>query len=70
MINENEDYVIKSKLTITVKRLSKYNGRSRVVAKQKNRPRGKETGKHLRRKIKRHTNKHTSRLTVNTRTQR
>ena len=35
MIDDNEDYVTKSKLTITVKKLSKYNDRSRVAAKQK-----------------------------------
>ena len=36
MIDENEDYVTKSKLTITVKTLSKYNDRNRVAAKQTN----------------------------------
>ena len=36
MIDENEDCVTKSKLTITVKTVSKYNERSRVAAKQAN----------------------------------
>ena len=36
MIDENKDFVIKSKLVITVKTLSKYNGRSRIGAKQTN----------------------------------
>ena len=36
MIEESKDYVTKSKLTITVKALSKYNNRSRVVVKQTN----------------------------------
>ena len=35
MIDENNDCVTKSKLTITVKTLCKYNDRSRVAAKQK-----------------------------------
>ena len=50
MIEESKDYVTKSKLTITVKALSKYNNRSRVVVKQTN----KENGKHLGRKAKSH----------------
>ena len=33
-IDENEDYVTRSKLTIIVKTLSKYNDWSRVAAKQ------------------------------------
>ena len=37
MIDKNNDYVTKSKLTRTVKILSTYIGRSRVAAKQKNR---------------------------------
>ena len=57
MINENEDYVMKSELTITVKKLSKYNDRSSVAAKQKNRLSETETCKHLGRKIRRHTYK-------------
>ena len=57
MINENEDYVIKSKFTITVKRLIKYNDRSSVAAKQTNRLRETETRKHLGRKKRRHTYK-------------
>ena len=36
MIDKNNDFVIKSKLTLTVKTLSKYNDRNRVAAKQTN----------------------------------
>ena len=36
MIDENEDYVAKSKLTITVKTFTKYNDKNRVAAKQTN----------------------------------
>ena len=36
MIDKNNNFVIKSKLTITVKTLSEYNDRSRVAAKQTN----------------------------------
>ena len=36
MIDENEDYVTKPKLTITVKTFSKYTDRKRVAAKQTN----------------------------------
>ena len=36
MIDENNDCIAKSKLTITVKTLSKYKEWSRVVAKQTN----------------------------------
>ena len=36
MIEENKDYVTKSKLTMTVKTFGKYNDRSRIVAKQTN----------------------------------
>ena len=42
MIDGNEDCVTKSKLSITVKKLSKYNDSSRVAAKQKN----KQTQRH------------------------
>ena len=35
MIDKNNDCVTKSKLTRTVKILNKYNGRSKVAAKQK-----------------------------------
>ena len=35
-IDENEDYVTRSKLTIIVKTLSKYNDWSRVAVKQRN----------------------------------
>ena len=37
MIDENEDCITKSRLTMTVKTFSKYNDRSRVAAKQTNR---------------------------------
>ena len=43
MIDENEDCVIKSKLTITVKTVSKYNERSRVAAKQANKQSQRQT---------------------------
>ena len=36
MTDENEDYVTKSKLKITVKAFRKYNDRNRVAAKQTN----------------------------------
>ena len=36
MIDENEDYVTKSKLKIKVKAFSKHNDRNRVAAKQTN----------------------------------
>ena len=36
MIDKNNDFVIKSKLTLTVKTLSKYNDRNRVAAEQTN----------------------------------
>ena len=52
MIDKNNDCVTKSKLTRTVKILSKYNGRSRVAAKQK-KTGSEKTQKHLGRK---HTN--------------
>ena len=75
MIDENKGYVAKSKLTITVKTLGKYNDRSRVAAKQTNRLRNTEVDKHLARKHtkgrKRHTsNRPTSTLTVDTRSER
>ena len=50
VIDNNEDYVTKSKLTIAVKALAKYNDKSRVAVKQTNkqtnRLRDTETGKH------------------------
>ena len=49
--------VIKSKVAIKVKRLSKYNHRSRVAVKQTNRHRETETGKYLGKEIKRHAYK-------------
>ena len=72
MIDENKDYVTKSKRTITEKILSKYNDRSRYQPnKQTNRFRDTETVKNLGRKIKRHTlNRHTSKLIVDIRTKR
>ena len=60
MIDENEDCVAKSKLTITVKIFTKCNERSKVPAKQTNRLRGTEAGEYFGRTI---TNRHTSRLT-------
>ena len=60
MIDGNEDCVTKLKLT----KLSKYNDRSRVTAKQTNRFRNTEAGKQLGRKTKLHTNRHTSGLAV------
>ena len=71
MINENDDYVTTSKLTITVKTLSKYNDRSTVAAKQTNKQtnrfRDTETGKNVPEKQKDLlTNRHISRLRVET----
>ena len=43
MIDKNNNFVIKSKLTITVKTLSEYNDRSRVAAKQTNKQTNKQT---------------------------
>ena len=58
MIDESKGYVTKSKLTSTVKTLSKYIDRSRIAAKQTNkqinRLRDTETSKNLDRKTKRH----------------
>ena len=45
MIDENNGCVTKSKLTITVKTLSKYNDRSMVAAKQRSKQRNKQTNK-------------------------
>ena len=52
MIDENNGCITKSKLTITVKTLSKYNDRNRVAAKQTNKQTYSETetDKHLGRK--------------------
>ena len=47
MIDEINDCVTKSKLTTTVKTISKYNDRSRVAAKQTNRLRDTESDKRL-----------------------
>ena len=47
MIDENNGCITKSKLTLTVKTLSKYNDRSRVAAKQTNILKDTETDKHL-----------------------
>ena len=44
IVDGNEDYVTKSKLTVTVKALSKNNDRSRIAAKQTKRLRDTETG--------------------------
>ena len=53
MIDENEDYVTKPKLTITVKTFSKYTDRKRVAAKQTN----KRTQRNRKQQIYRHKNK-------------
>ena len=45
MIDKNNDFVIKSKLTLTVKTLSKYNDRNRVAAKQTNKQTDSDTQK-------------------------
>ena len=61
MIDKNNNFVIKSKLTITVKTLSEYNDRSRVAAKQTNKQTNKQTDsdteidKHSGRKTKSYT---------------
>ena len=47
MTDENNGFITKSKLTIIVKTLSKYNDRSRVAAKQTNILRDTETEKYL-----------------------
>ena len=76
MINENRDCATESKLTITLRTLSKYD-MSRLATRQTK----KQTQRHrnwqiFRRKnmLKKQkgilTNRHTSRLTVDTRTQR
>ena len=59
MIDENSGCITKSKLTITVKTLSKYNDRSKVAAKQTNRVRDTETDKYLGRKHTKGRKKHT-----------
>ena len=59
MIYENNGCVTKSKLTITVKTLTKYNDRSMVAAKQTNRLRDTETDKYLGRKHTKVTKRHT-----------
>ena len=70
MIDENEDYLTKSKLTITVKTFSKYNDRNRLVVKQTN----KQTQRYRKQEKcvqkKKHTNRHRSRLAVDKGTQR
>ena len=45
MIDNNEDYVTKSKLTIAVKALAKYNDKSRAAVKQTNKQTDSETQK-------------------------
>ena len=71
MIDENEDYVTKPKLEITVKAFTKYNDRSRIAAKQINRLRDTENSKHIGRKAKNIlANRHRSRLAVDESTQR
>ena len=81
MIDNNEDYVTKSKLTIAVKALAKYNDKSRVAVKQTNKQTNKQTQRHRNWQTLRHrsilteqkdilTNRRTSRLIVDIRTQR
>ena len=75
MIDENNNCITKSKLTIAVSLCSKYNQRSRLAAKQTNRLRDTETGKHLGRKHTKGakcilTNRRTSKLIVDTRAER
>ena len=55
MIDNNEDYVTKSKLTIAVKALAKYNGKSRVAVKQTNKQTDSETQKLANIKAEKHT---------------
>ena len=59
MVAENKDCALKSKLTKTVKALSKYNGRTRVATKQLKQT-NKQTNKRTNRQTK-HTNKQTQR---------
>ena len=46
MIDKSNGCITKSKLTITVKTLNKYNDRSKVAPKQTNKRTNKETNKH------------------------
>ena len=74
VIDDNKDYVTKSKLKTTVNTLSKYNDRSKVASKQTNKQTNKQTQRQrnwqtLRQKTKRHTNRRTNKLTVDTRTE-
>ena len=64
MIDENKDYVIRSKLTITVKTLNKNNDKNKVATNQPNELTKKQTHRHrnwqnIGRKTKRHTYKYT-----------
>ena len=76
MIDENNCCITKSKLIVTVKIFSKYNDRSRVVAKKTNKQTYSETQKLTNIQIENIlqeekyilTNKCTSRLTVDTHT--
>ena len=45
VIDDNKDYVTKSKLKTTVNTLSKYNDRSKVASKQTNKQADSETKK-------------------------
>ena len=70
MIDENKDYVIRSKLTITVKTLNKNNDKNKVETHHTNKQTKKETHRHrnwqnLGRKTKRHTYKYTHKQTYN-----
>ena len=64
MIDENKDYVIRSKLTITVKTHNKNNDKNKVATNQTNKRTKKQTHRHrnwqnLGRKTKIHTYKYT-----------
>ena len=54
LIDENKDYVTKSKLTVTVKTPTEYNEGTRVAAKQTD-SETQKTDKHFHREIKGHT---------------
>ena len=70
VIDDNKDYVTKSKLKTTVNTLSKCNDRSKVASKQTNKQTQRQRNwQTLRQKTKRHTNRRTNKLTVDTRTE-
>ena len=64
MIDENEDYVTKPKLKITVKAFSKYNDRNRVAVKQTNKQTQRQKAANTQaEKQKRNTRKQTQKQT-------